>query len=100
MARDIACVVCRRAWRGGLRHSHLKRPPQLGTFVHYFSVMTETDAQRFRKDAQECREQAEKAVSQIDKASVYGRLDQARASCRGKAQNLRPRGPRIKYFEK
>ena len=32
-----------------------------------FSVMTETDAQRFRKDAQECREQAEKAISQLDK---------------------------------
>jgi hypothetical protein len=35
--------------------------------VHYFSVMTETDAQRFRKDAQECREQAEKAISPLDK---------------------------------
>jgi hypothetical protein len=36
-------------------------------FVHYFRVMTETDAQRFRKAAQECREQAERAISQLDK---------------------------------
>ena len=35
--------------------------------MHYFNVMTETDAQRYRKAAQECREQAEKAIGQLDK---------------------------------
>ena len=29
--------------------------------------MTETDADRFRKEAEECREQAAKAISPLDK---------------------------------
>jgi hypothetical protein len=35
--------------------------------VHYPVVMTETDADRFRKEAEECRRLAERSVSQIDK---------------------------------
>ena len=29
--------------------------------------MTDTDADRFRKEAEECRKQAERSVSQLDK---------------------------------
>ena len=31
--------------------------------------MTETDAERFRKEAEECRRLAERSVSQLDKES-------------------------------
>jgi hypothetical protein len=39
------------------------------TFVHYPVAMTETDAERFRKEAEECCKLAERSVSQLDKES-------------------------------
>jgi hypothetical protein len=53
------------------------------------ATMTQTDADKFLKQAEECLQQAERAISTRDKrrmAAARRRMDETRAYCQGKGQ--------------